>query len=202
MTKKPRGVVGPLASRKFRWVVLVMFAVGFGLSPLDVAATAWAAETGSAASAGYLLAALSVGSAAGGLIWGHVQHRHHYFAQLITLLAALAVGTAAAGFAPSLPVLAAMLALAGLAVTPIFVVAYLAADLLTAQSARTEATTWVATASNPGIALGAACAGYLVDRTSPQTALLVTGATMAFAAATLWTMHAMMSAGTKRGATS
>ena len=94
-----------------------------------------------------------------------------------------------------------MLTLAGLAVTPIFLVAYLAADLLTAQSARTEATTWVATASNPGIA-GAACAGYLVDRTSPQTALLVTGATMAFAAATLWAMHAMMSAGTKRGATS
>jgi predicted MFS family arabinose efflux permease len=150
-----------------------------------VAVVARAAETGSTASAGYALAALSLGSAAGGLIWGRRQHTHPYRRQLLTLLAALAVGTAAAGLAPTLPALAAVLALAGLAVAPIFVVAYLAADLITAQDTRTEATTWVATASNLGGALGAAGAGYLVDQTSAQTALLLAAATMALAAAAL-----------------
>jgi hypothetical protein len=67
----------------------------------------------------------------------------------------MAVGTAAAGFAPSLPVLAAVLALAGLTVAPIFIMADPAANLLTAETARTEASTWDATASNLGIALAA-----------------------------------------------
>ena len=180
-----RGLLGPLASQQLRWVLLVMLVVGVGLSPLELAVAARATSAGHPAAAGYLLATLSVGSAAGGLLWGRLRHSRPYFRQLLALLTVLATGTAVAGLVPTLPALGAVLALTGLAVAPCFVVAYLAADLLTDPDMRTEATTWVATASNLGGAAGAAAAGYVIDRTSADIALLSAGAALAVFAAAL-----------------
>lgn len=140
---------------------------------------------GTSAAAGYLLAALSVGSAAGGLLWGRNQHRHSYACQLLALLVALAAGTLVPGVAPNLRVLAAVLAATGFAIAPIFVVAYLAADQSAGPIMRTEATTWVATASNLVGSAGAASAGFLVDQTSPTTTLLLTGASLTMSALAL-----------------
>lgn len=184
-TAGPRSALGPLQSPQLRWVLMVMFAVGVGLSPLELAVAARATQGGHPAAAGYLLAALSVGSAAGGLLWGRYQHRHSYARQLLALLVALATGTVVAGVAPNLPALAVVLAVTGFAVAPIFVVAYLAADQSAAPTMRTEATTWVATASNLGGSAGAAAVGFLIDRTSPTTALLLAGASLVVFVVTL-----------------
>jgi predicted MFS family arabinose efflux permease len=55
----------------------------------------------------------------------------------------------------------------------VFVVAFMAADALVTPGSRTEATTWVTTAGNVGMALGAALFGLVVDHLSPRTALLL-----------------------------
>jgi len=171
----------PLTSAPLRRVLLVMLTAGVGLSLLELAVVARAAESGNLGVAGYLLAALSVGSATGGLLWGRLQHRRTHQVQLVRLLLALAAGTLLAALAPGLLALGVVLGLIGLAVAPVYVVAYLAADLLSQPGTRTEATTWVATASNLGGAAGAAVAGYLIDQTSPRTTTLIAGVVLALA---------------------
>jgi hypothetical protein len=101
--------------------------------------------------------------------------------QLRSLLTALAVTLVAAALTGPFPALGALVLLAGLAVAPIYVVAFLAVDLLAGPRVRTEATTWVATAANLGSAVGAAFAGRLIERTSPGTAVLTAAAVIVLA---------------------
>ena len=118
-----RRLLGPLLMPGVRWVVVAMLAIGFALAPLEVAVVARATQAGSPEAAGYLLAVLSVGSAAGGLLWGRLRHQAATTGQLLAVMAVLGAGTAAAGFVPSLPGLGAVLALTGAAIAPAFVIA-------------------------------------------------------------------------------
>jgi predicted MFS family arabinose efflux permease len=60
-------------------------------------------------------------------------------------------------------VLGVVLAFAGVAVAPLFVVSYLASDDVTPAQQRTQASTWINTANNLGSSAGASIAG-LGDR--------------------------------------
>lgn len=173
--RSPQRLLGPLLLPGVRWVLVVMLGVGFALAPLELAVAAAASESGHPAAAGYLLALLSLASAAGGLAWGRLRHRQRQSSQLLALLLLLATGTAAAGFATSLPALAVALALTGLFVAPAYVVAYVLADELVDAHVRTETSTWVATASNLGGAAGAVTAGLLIEHSSARAAFLLGG---------------------------
>lgn len=168
-------LLGPLLVPGVRWIVFAMLVTGFALAPLEVAVVARPTEAGSPAAAGYLLAVLSIGSAAGGLLWGRRRHQPATTGQLLAVMSALGVGTAAAGFVPSLPGLAVVLALTGAAVAPAFVVAYVLADRLVDDNVRTETSTWVATAGNVGGAAGAAFAGLLIEHVSAQASFAAGG---------------------------
>lgn len=169
-----RRLLGPLLLPGVRWVVVAMLAVGFALAPLEVAVVARATQAGSPAAAGYLLAVLSVGSAAGGLLWGRLR-QPPTTGLLLAVMSVLGAGTAAAGLVPSLPALGLVLALTGAAIAPAFVVAYVLADRLVNDSVRTETNTWVSTAANVGGATGAAIAGLLVEHVSVPAAFAVGG---------------------------
>lgn len=122
----------------------------------------------------------------------HRTHRRSTAVQLTGLVAVMALGSLAAAATTNLPVLAVVLLLSGLVNAPAAIVAYLAADRLVPDSGRTEATTWVSTAHNVGVALGVAGAGIAVEVAGTATALLV-GATVLLltAVATLlarWTL--------------
>lgn len=82
------------------------------------------------------------------------------------------VGTVAAALAPTLPLLAVALVVTGAVSTPAFIVSFVAADDLVPESSRTESSTWVATSTNAGVALGAAGAGVISDSINPDSALL------------------------------
>lgn len=170
---RSRGLLGPLRISGVGWVAAVMVCVGLGLAPLEVAVAARAAELGTATAAGPLLAAISVGSVIGGFIWGSRQHHHNPTAQLFGLVAAASIGALLAGAAPTLITLGAALTLAGAFVAPIFVVAYSMVDDLVHDTARTEASTWVASAANIGGSAGAISAGFLIEHATAQAALLV-----------------------------
>ncbi|MEU4242233.1 MFS transporter [Actinoplanes sp. NPDC026619] len=116
---------------------------------------------------------------AGGLLRARRKHhrsRSHHFAGLLAIFAA---GLLTAAAAPGLLALGVVMALAGVAVSPLYVVAYLAADDLTRPEHRTEAGTWINVAANAGNALGAASAGVLTDRHGPSPAFLAAGILLA-----------------------
>jgi predicted MFS family arabinose efflux permease len=165
-------LLGPLRQHGFLTVLVAILAVGLGLGAVDIGVAARAQHEATASAAGYLLAALSLGSVVGGLAWGHRTHRRRPSTHIAALLSVLAVGVVVAAWAPNLVVLGIALAFTGLALAPAFVVAYVATDNLVPETGRTEATTWVNTANNIGSAAGAAAAGAVVDQMGASTSFL------------------------------
>lgn len=82
---------GPITRPGFGVLLLILFGVGLAGGPLEVSLVARSEEAGRAASIGLLLAALSVGSAVGGLMWGHLVREHHPRRQFTALVAVSAV---------------------------------------------------------------------------------------------------------------
>ena len=199
---QPRRWGGPLAFAGFRRVAVATLVVGAAMTLLEVAATGRATESGAPATAGVLLTVMSVASAAGGLVWGRLRHRRSLAVQLAGLLGILAAGSIAAGLLPSLLAIGGVLAFAGLATSPVFVVTYLLADELVPASAHVEASTWLTTAHNLGGAAGAAAAGVLIERYTAPAAFIVGGVIFAGTAAALSVARRQMTPGVPRGARS
>ncbi|MEX3103049.1 MFS transporter [Streptomyces sp. ST1015] len=152
----PRALLVPLA---------LTAATGLALSAADLLVTAFADRHGYApGAAAWTLAALSVGSAAGGLLNGAVDWRTPARTRLPRLAATLGLLLIAAGAAPDIVTLAALLTLAGAFVTPVITTSYLVAEETTAPTARTRAGAWINTAVNAGSSAGAAGAGLLLAR--------------------------------------
>lgn len=128
-----------------------------------------------------MLAVGALGSVAGGLISGHVPHRHGAAWQL----AGLGGLVSASAAAPNLALLAAVLILNGAALSPLLVVVYVVVDHSTGGINRTLVSTWANTTHNAGVAKGAATAGALVAWSGPTMAfdvgagLAATGALLA-----------------------
>ncbi|MFF9567250.1 MFS transporter [Streptomyces sp. NPDC014685] len=161
------GVVG------VRHAALVAAAVGLCLGGLDLLVVAFAEQHGRGAAVAWVLAALSAGSAVGGLAHGAVPWRASNRARLPWPAVGLGVALAGAGLSPDVYVLAGVVAAAGVFVAPALTTAYLVADESVAEGARTRAGAWVNTAVNAGSSVGAAAVGLLVDRWSPVVCFAV-----------------------------
>src|SRR5699024_3167696 len=120
--------IGPLRSGGFPPVVATILALAAALSLAYTCIAARAQEQGAPQAAGYIEAAIACGSVLGGLMWGRRTHRHGRMVELGVLTAYLALGISIASMTSDLVALGAVLAIAGLAIAPTFVVAYLAAD--------------------------------------------------------------------------
>ncbi|MDE3206367.1 MAG: MFS transporter [Acidobacteriota bacterium] len=181
--RRSKGVLQPLRSSRARAVLLVLLGVSAGAGVIDVAVTARAVHDRTPAAAGYVLAAVAMGSVVGGLTWGHVAHRLRPGWQLAGLGGLVAATLAASTVAPTLPSLAAVLMVNGAALSPLLVVVYVIVDSIAGDDNRTLLSTWVNTTFNAGVAAGAAAGGALVASTGPASAFLVGAATAATAAA-------------------
>jgi hypothetical protein len=179
-----RQLLGPLGIVRLRRVLVVVMGAASGLSVAYVCIAGVAQQAGRPGSAGYVEAAIALGSVTGGLLWARRTHTRAWTTQLAGLIAVLAAGLLAASFAPGLIVLGVVMGIAGVAVAPMFVVAYLAADDVTPPHQRTEASTWINTANNLGSAAGASLAGLVVERAAPAWGFLGGGALLALVAAT------------------
>ena len=177
-----RRAAGSLAQPGVPALVLVVLGVGLGAGPLEVAVLAQVEQAGTPAAIGVLLAVLSLGGILGGLAWGALPHTGlPHVTQLAGLALVAAAALAAAAVAPAPLGLAAALLVAGAALTPLVITAYLAADTL-AGGRGVENTTWVTTANNAGLSAGTALGGLLVDQTGPSVTLLVGAAVVAVVA--------------------
>lgn len=175
--------VRPLRSVPFRRLLLVLAGVGAGLGGVELAVVA---SADGPATAGVLLAVLSLGSALGGAVYGLRSWTGGAEVHLPVLTGLLALGLA--GLAALVAVAGALLVgaallLTGLAVAPLLVAAYTRADAVSDPASRTEAGTLVGTVTNLGNAVGTGLAGLLLDAAGPSTALLVGAGLLAAAAA-------------------
>ncbi|MFE0425286.1 MFS transporter [Streptomyces sp. NPDC058953] len=153
-----RGALGPVAP-----VVAAGVGLALGAAELLVLASAAQRHHGDGAVA-WVLAALSAGSAAGGLLNGAVAWRTGTRVRLALLAVGLGIALAAAGLAPGLGTLTVAMACVGFFVAPALTTAYLLADETAPPGRRTQAGAWVNTGVNAGISVGTAVAGLLVAR--------------------------------------
>ncbi|MFD7154523.1 MFS transporter [Kribbella sp. NPDC059898] len=177
-----RHPLGPLVLPELRRILLVILLTAAGISTAYLCVAAVAQQAGHPGAAGYVEAAIAAGSVVGGILWARRSHTRSPSTHLAALIAVLAAGLLTASLAPGLIPLGAVLGVAGAAVAPLFVVAYLAADTVTPAHQRTEASTWINTSNNLGSAAGSAATGVLVQHSSPAWGFLAGGVLLAVVA--------------------
>ncbi|MET7485587.1 MFS transporter [Streptomyces sp. NPDC005538] len=151
-----RGLLGP---------VVVAAGMGLALSAVSLLVLAFVEQRGYGDDVvPWVLAAVSVGSAAGGLLNGAVNWRTAARTRLSGSALGLGLALAAAGLASGLWSLTVAVGCAGFFVAPALTTAYLLADEVAAPEARTQAGAWVNMAVNAGSSGGSVVAGLLIGR--------------------------------------
>jgi MFS family permease len=173
---RPRtGILGALASPGVRTLVLTSLPAGVGIGICEVALPAFGDANGAAATAGILLALWSVGSAAGGLVYGALPNRPPLNRVHLVVTALLPIGLLPLAAAPSVPVMALLVIPAGMFIAPLLATRNELVGWVAPEGARTEAYTWPVTAFVGGIAVGSAVAGMIVEAASWRAAFVVAG---------------------------
>ena len=169
--RRERHWAGALTSVGMLTLIFGDIPLGAMFGALDVAVPAFAKSEGSAAAAGIALAALAVGSMLGGIVYGARPRRvdGHRYALLLAIEAVLLVPLA---FVSSVAGLAVLMAVAGIVVAPVSTVAFGLLDRVAPAGMATEATSWIITAYQVGLAVGTATAGALVEHSGTRAAFL------------------------------
>ena len=177
--ERAAGAAGALCSRGVRTLMLVFALLGATFGSIEIAVPVAAEAAGHAGAAGLLLGVWGLGSLLGGLAAARAGAAGDPVRRLTGLLAALAGGhvllTIPLGPLP----LAALLLLAGLALSPAIAVAYAMVEGLAPAGAVTEAYTWLSTGIAAGLAAGAALSGALAETHGAGAAFAVAGAACA-----------------------
>src|SRR5215218_6274892 len=179
----PVGRLGALAVPGIRTLVGSMLPVGFAFGALEVALPAFADAEGRPELAGVLIAVWSVGSMAGGLVYGARPRRGSLASVHLRVAVLLPVSFLPLALATSPAAMALLVVPAGLLIAPLIATRNELAGMVAPEGARTEAYTWPLTALVGGIALGAATSGALADATSWQIAVLAAAVAAALGAA-------------------
>lgn len=176
-THRPRGML--LLRATGQGIILPLIALGIVGGSLAVLLPAGAAHGGDIASAGYSFAVFSAGGVAGALLhgrrnWHYSLRTQYFFATLVLTAGALAlIRVITTAFA--IPAVS----LAGLAMSPMYIIGYLLVDERVNAARHTEANTWIGSGYNLGSAAGSVIVGALIAHIS------VTGATTVCAVAAL-----------------
>ena len=152
-------------------VALAAGSIGLCLGGLGLVIVAFSQARHDPAAVAWIEAALSAGSALGGLGYGAVAWRASAWRRLVLLAAGLAVVLLPAALSPDLVVLALLVGVAGVLVSPALSTAYVLADALAPPRARNRAGNWVSSGFNAGGSAGSALSGQLIGRV-PLTACL------------------------------
>jgi MFS family permease len=165
------GILGALSAPGIRTMALASVPVGFCLGTIEVALPAFSSSHGSPELAGVLLAMWSVGSAAGGFIYG-ARPRSRSLVDVHTRLAFLLPLACLPLLAGSTPlVMAFLVVLAGIPLAPLIASRNELVSHIAPGGAVTEAFTWPLTALVGGLSVGVASAGALVDASGWEAAV-------------------------------
>ena len=163
---EPRGsanLLGPLAEPGFvpLLAVIVCYASAFGL--VEIGTIAFATETNGQALAGVLLGVMSIGSAAGGLVYGSRSWRLPLARQFPIMLGLMGLGVGPLALLSASWAFGLWCLAAGVAMAP----ALIMQSMLVAGNSRpehsTEAFTWSTTGLLAGVGLGLTAGGALLE---------------------------------------
>jgi len=168
-----------MASAAMLIVVGIFMLVGAIFGSSDVATVAFTEARGMDGYAGAILACFAVGSLISGLIYGSRNWVQSVDKRFIIGVIALAIGVAPLVLITSVPVLAAVMFIAGFAIAPTLISGNALVQEFVAPGRLTEGLTWVGTALGVGVALGSSAAGSVIDHFGPRggfAAVAVAGA--------------------------
>jgi MFS family permease len=168
-----RTLAGPLAGPGMRTLVISVVPMGLAFGTLEVAMPALATRHGQPALAGVLMGALAAGSLLGGLLYGARTWRGSLGQRYVFLNAMFAVGMAPLIVAGAIPVMVALMAIAGFTLAPVTACAFGLIEEVAPPGTTTEAFTWLFTANMTGAAAGAAAAGAVIHSSGIRAALLI-----------------------------
>jgi MFS family permease len=174
---------GALRSGGLRALYVCAALLGVLIGALDVGLPALAVHLGDPSAAGVLLAMLSVGSMAGGLLYGARGWRLPLAARHQALLAVAALLAAPVLLAASLPEAIPLTILAGAACAPVLSCQYALVEALAPEGAAAEAFNWHTAALVAGIAAGTAAGGALVEGVGLRSPFVLACAAMGVGAA-------------------
>ncbi|MEH1169002.1 MFS transporter [Micromonospora sp. CPCC 205539] len=150
---------GPLRAPQFVVLLAGVAGTGMAIGGIAVAVTAYAEAAGDRHLAGWLLAAQAAGALTGGLLY--TRARPGGPRRLPLLAAGLALGFLPLLLMPRPTLMAALLAVSGLALPPMLTAIFLRVDQLAMPGTVAEAFAWVATAFTIGSAAGSALTGLV-----------------------------------------
>ncbi|MEU2874226.1 MFS transporter [Streptomyces olivoreticuli] len=175
------GALGPLRHGGLRLLFLALTGVGFALGAMNVWAVAMADRFETGLLSGLIPAALSVGSLAGGFLYGRRSWPGTITRQLLTAAAAFAVGWLPLTATPGPIAATALTAVPGLFLTALITSAFLTVDALAPAGTTTEAYAWLIASVGVGEAAGTALAGGLAAHPFAGPALPAAGAAVCLA---------------------
>jgi len=176
------GPLGALRSKGIQTLILVTLPMGFCFGAMEVALPAFTEAHGDRALAGVLVAVWSLGSAAGGVLYGARHWSGPAGRRYARLAALLPIGYLPLALAPSLGVMFALALLAGLCIAPTLTAGNQIAGDVAPSGAETEAYTWPITSLLVGLAIGNSSAGAIVEAVDWQAAVLACAASAALSA--------------------
>ena len=162
---------GALRSAGVRRVLALSFLLGGAFGATEVAMPAFCELHGGRAAAGLLLAALALGSACGGLIFGSRAARVPLERRLLVALCGFSLLLAPLLAAPSIALMAICMFAGGIPIAPAFAGSYLLLDRFSVPGAQTETFAWNTTCILAGASLGTAAGGALIAPASYRASI-------------------------------
>lgn len=137
--------------------------VGSMFATIDLSTVAFAQQHGHKPLAGMLLGCYALGSAAGGIWYGSRTWRAPLEQRFAVTLCLAACGVGTFWLVPGLGVLAVVIFVSGLAISPTLIAGFGLIERQAPAGRRTEGMTWLSSSISVGVAGGAAVAGHIVD---------------------------------------
>jgi MFS family permease len=162
---------GALRSPGIRTLVTAAAFAAVAFGALEVGLTAFAESEGSRTAVGPLITVWSIGSLAGGLVYGARTWSSPAPRRFLILSGLLGLGAVPLPFAGSLVAMGAFLFGTGLALAPMGATAYALLGSLAPAGTATEAYSWHIVANVVGSSVGAFLAGVLIEHASVEWAL-------------------------------
>lgn len=169
----PSAERAPMPWRLVLPLAVVCLTLGALFGAAEVTTVAFAEEQGAPWVAGWLLAVWSLGSLVAGLVTGAVVWRSGPEVRLRWGSAAMALAMAPLMFISSIPVMAVVLLVGGLAIAPTMISAMTMVEQGVAPSRLTEGMAILHTGIVAGVAPGASVAGFVIDHSGASAAYAV-----------------------------
>ncbi|WP_019876836.1 MFS transporter [Sporichthya polymorpha] len=178
-----------LASPGLVVVVGVFVALGALFGAVEVAVVAFSEAEGSRGAAGGILALYALGSLVAGVVFGTARRHAPPWQGFLGGAVGIGASALAMPFVPSLGVLAGLVVLAGISISPTLISGMALVRHLAPPTRLTEGFAWATTGLSVGLMAGSAAAGWLAEHVSPAdgfwaaTVAAVGAATLAAAGA-------------------